>query len=334
METKKQPELTAMTGMAIVMVLLIHAGGSCLGTCFPGMSYLQAGKVLHVFSLLVSPAVPMFIFLAGYKFALRDKETSYPAWLKKRLPRVLMSFFIINTLFWLLDSIVWMDSFDPILLLKTYISSWMGNTVAYPLWYIPMYCCVIVACPLAYRVIPNGTIRLVLYFLLGIAQQIAATALPVLGGKPWMFVVYPLFFELGIRACEKNWSEKLAGKYVVPAAVFGCYVMTIFAFPMVISTEIMTYLCDIMGVVAAYVLSLSMKHSRVLAWLAAYSYPIFLLHEPIIGRCTGALLREIGVSFAPGYIVLWFVIVFVVTMCVIFLLKKMGFNKALWEFKV
>ena len=273
METKRQPELTAMTGMAIVMVLLIHAGGSCLGTCFPGMSYLQAGKLLHVFSLLVSPAVPMFIFLAGYKFALRDKETSYPAWLKKRLPRVLMSFFIINTLFWLLDSIVWMDSFDPILLLKTYISSWMGNTVA-----------------------------------------------------------YPLFFELGIQACEKNWGEKLERKYAVPVSVFGCYVVTTFAFPMVFSTGITAYLCDIMGVVAAYVLSLSMKHSHILAWFAAYSYPIFLLHEPIIGRCTGALLRELGI-FSVWYIVLWFAVVLAGTMCVILLLKKTGFNKVLWEFE-
>ena len=260
METKRQPELTAMTGMAIVMVLFIHAGASCLGNCFPGMSYLQAGKLLHVFSLLVSPAVPMFIFLAGYKFALRDKETSYPAWLRKRLPRVLMSFFIINTLFWLLDSIVWMDSFDPILLLKTYISSWMGNTVAYPLWYIPMYCCVIVACPLVCRVIPNGMIRLILYFLMGAVQQTAAVTLPVLDGKPWMFVAYPLFFELGIWACEKNWSEKLAGKYVVPAAVFGCYVMMTCAFPAVFSAEITAYLCDIVGVVAAYVICLGVKH--------------------------------------------------------------------------
>ena len=149
-----------------------------------------------------------------------------------------------------------------------------------------------------------------------------------------MFVAYHLFFELGIWACEKNWSEKLAGKYVVPAAVFGCYVMMTCAFPAVFSAEITAYLCDIVGVVAAYVICLGVKHSHVLAWLAAYSYPIFLLHEPIIGRCIGALLREIGVPFAPVYIVLWFAVVLAGTMCVILLLKKTGFKKMLWEFKV
>ena len=51
MESKKQPELTTMTGMAIVMVLLIHASASYLGTFFPGMSYLQAGKLLHFQSI-------------------------------------------------------------------------------------------------------------------------------------------------------------------------------------------------------------------------------------------------------------------------------------------
>ena len=334
MAAKKHPELTTMTGMAIAMVLFIHAGSSYLGTCFPGLSYLEAGKLLQIFSLLVSPAVPMFIFLAGYKYALHDSKTPYGEWLKKRLPRVLMSFFIINTFFWVLDSIVWMERVDLVLLLKTYISSWMGNTVAYPLWYIPMYCCVVIACPLVCRVIPWSGVRLGLYFLVAAVQQIAADAVPALGGKPWMFVAYPLFFELGIRACERNWREKLDGKYGLPVLTAACFAVLTYVFPQTFSVGITEYLCDIMGVIAVYTVCLGLRHNRVLHWLAGYSYPIFLLHEPLIGRCTGALLREAGVSNGLAYISLWFGVVLVGTLCVIWMLMKLGINKVLWEFRI
>lgn len=126
------PELTAMSGIAIVFVLFIHACGSCQGYFYPGKDYAETDIFLRTFINLITPAVPMFLFASGFKYALHDLDTPYFSFLKKRLPRVLMSFFIINTLFWVIDSIIWMDQFDPVLLLKTYISSWLGNTVVYP----------------------------------------------------------------------------------------------------------------------------------------------------------------------------------------------------------
>lgn len=334
MESKKQPELTTMTGMAIVMVLLIHASASYLGTFFPGMSYLQAGKLLHLFSQLISPAVPMFIFLAGFKYALRDMNTAYGTWLKKRLPRVLMSFFIINTLFWLLDSIVWMDKFDFTLLLKTYISSWMGNTVAYPLWYIPMYCCVIIACPLVGRVVRNSQTRLILYFAIGAAQHVLESYIPLAGEKPFMFLAYPLFFELGIYAFESDWRTRWNNKHILPSIYVAVLVVVTFVFPQAFAIGITEYLCEILGVMAYYVISISLRNSKPLHKIAAYAYPIFLLHEPVVGRCTGAFLRSYSDALRALYLPLWFAIVLLVTLAVVFVLKKVKLNRILWEFKL
>ena len=111
---QKRPPETVMSGIAIIFVLLIHAGGSCLGYLHPGMGYEDADVFLCTLSNLITPAVSMFLFASGFKYALHDANTPYWTFLKKRLPRVLMSFLIINTSFWIVDSIIWMDHFDPI----------------------------------------------------------------------------------------------------------------------------------------------------------------------------------------------------------------------------
>lgn len=144
-------ELTVMSGIAILLVLGIHGCASALKSIYPNASnFEQADCWLRAFSNLVAPAVPMFLFISGYKFALHDMDTPYNAFLRKRLPRVIMSFLIINTLFWTLDSIVYMNIYDPVLLIKTYLHSWVGYSVAYQLWYIPMYCFVLIICPLIF----------------------------------------------------------------------------------------------------------------------------------------------------------------------------------------
>jgi peptidoglycan/LPS O-acetylase OafA/YrhL len=197
-----------------------------------------------------------------------------------------------------------------------------------------MYCCVMIACPLVCHVIRRSSVRLLLYFLVAAAQQFAAALLPALQGKPWMFLVYPLFFELGILACAQNWTDKLKEKFLLPVlycallVLLACAVPTVFSFPGV------NCLFDFFGVIAAYVVCLSVKKCRLLHRMAACSYPVFLLHEPLIGRCTGALLRKMGVSNGAIYILLWFAVVLTVTLTVIWILKKTGLNKVLWEFEI
>lgn len=63
------PELTVMSGLAILFVLGIHACGIAL-KIFNGdtMSYADATVWVRTFRNFVAPAVPMFLFVSGYKF--------------------------------------------------------------------------------------------------------------------------------------------------------------------------------------------------------------------------------------------------------------------------
>lgn len=216
-EKQYQSELTIMSGIAILFVLAIHGCGSALGAFYSNAeSYASADLWLRVLSNLVAPAVPMFLFVSGYKYALRDFETPYVLFLKKRLPRVIVSFTIINTIFWALDSIKYIESFNVILLTKTYLASWMGYSVAYQLWYIPMYCFVIMLCPLVRRVISSTIVRFSIFAVLGIAQRVLEVRFPVLATYPIRFVSYPVFFELGMMAQENDWKSKITtGKTIL-----------------------------------------------------------------------------------------------------------------------
>lgn len=335
MAAKKCPELTVMSGIAILFVLLIHACAYCLGSLYPGMEYAEADAFLLALRNLVTPAVPMFLFASGFKYALHDSETPYWTFLKKRLPRVLMSFFIINTIFWMIDSILWMDNFDPILLLKTYISSWLGNTVAYPLWYIPMYCCVILACPLIYRVIQNCWMRFLLYLIIGCTQRVLADHIPFLGGYPFLFVSYPLFFELGIIAHMYNLASKLKGKSWLSLIYTGLVVLLSVLAPQLSRAVLVQYcLFCCLGTLAYFALCIFLSSNRLFSWLGKYSYPLFLLHEPVIGRLVGALLQEIGITSSVVYVILWTICTLILSALIIQIFKAVKLDSILWKFSI
>ena len=333
MAAKKCPELTVMSGIAIIFVLLIHACGYCLAYLYPGMEYAETDTFLLTLRNLVTPAVPMFLFVSGFKYALHDSDTPYREFLKKRLPKVLMSFFIINTIFWIIDSIIWMERFDAVLLLKTYISSWLGNSVAYPLWYIPMYCCVVIACPLACRIIQNCWVRLLLYLAVGCAQRLLAVRVPMLGAYPFLFVSYPLFFELGIIVHQYDFTSKLKGKAWLSLVYIGVGIVLSAVAPRLSSVVLVQYvLFCVVGTLAYFTACIFLSGNKVFSWIGLYSYPLFLLHEPVIGRCAAFIQEKGGLRSSPPFIVLWLLIVFFVTIGLIKLLEFIKVDTILWKY--
>lgn len=227
-----------------------------------------------------------------------------------------------------------MDNFNPILLLKTYISSWLGNTVAYPLWYIPMYCCVILACPLICRVIQNCWMRFLLYLIIGCTQRVLAVHIPFLGGYPFLFVSYPLFFELGIIAHKYHLNSKLKGKSWFSLVYIGLVVMLSVLAPQLSRAVLVQYcLFCCLGTLAYFALCIFLSSNRLFSWLGKYSYPLFLFHEPAIGRCTAFLLNKGGIALSPLFVVVWLLIVLFVTLGFVKLLELFRIDTVLWKYR-
>ena len=331
-------ELAVMSGIAILFVLAIHGCGSTLRYFYSdNASYAEGGLWLRALSNFVAPAVPMFLFISGFKYAANDTQTTYFAFLRKRLPRVLMSFALINTFFWLLDSILYMESFDVVLLTKTYLHSWVGYSVAYQLWYIPMYCFIILLCPLVCRIIPSATARFCIYLAIGTLQRILEVDYPILATYPFRFISYPVFFEMGMIACQKNWRNRISSKFCVVAV--GLYFLTIilisWKLPVFSANELTKYLVYyIVGSAVFYFCSILLQKSRCLQWLGKVSYPLFLCHEPFVGRYIGTCLTSISGLLPIGYLAAWIGLDLLITILLIFVIEKMKLDRILWNYKI
>ncbi|MBQ8238019.1 MAG: acyltransferase [Oscillospiraceae bacterium] len=329
--------LTVMSGIAILFVLGIHGCSSALARFYPGTTgYAQTGIWLRAFSNLVAPAVPMFLFVSGYKYALNDADTHYPTFLKKRLLRVIISFAVINTFFWLLDSIKYMESLDPVLLLKTYLHSWMGYSVAYQLWYVPMYCFVLILCPLVRRIIPSAGLRFLLYAVVGITQRVLEAGIPVLAAYPIRFISYPVFFEMGVLACETNWRNRISG--TASAAAGAAYILAVillaWKLPAIAADGLTKYIVYYFaGTAVFFAVSIQWKANRFLQWMGAISYPLFLLHEPVIGKMAGKVLSHLPLGEIT-FALCWLILDFVLTWLVIEIFKRLKLDKILWNFHI
>lgn len=254
-QKKYCPELTVMSGIAILFVLGIHGSGSAL-------NYGNTDSFLRIFSNFVAPAVPMFLFVSGYKFAMNDSEIPYFSFIRKRLPRVLMSFALINTVFWMLDSMMYMESFDVVLLAKTYLHSWVGYSVAYQLWYIPMYSFVLILCPLVCKMIPSAMVRFCIYLAVGTLLRFLEMDYPILATYPIRFLSYPVFFEMGIVVYKKNWCDRLnAASGIAAVGVYSLAVTLIsWKMPEFSTNELTKYLLYyVAGTVVFYFVGILLK---------------------------------------------------------------------------
>lgn len=330
-------ELTVMSGIAILFVLAIHGCGSALNGFYPSSAtYADTDLWLRTFSNFAAPAVPMFLFISGFKYAANDAQTPYFTFLKKRLPRVLMSFAIINTLFWALDSIKYMETFDLILLVKTYIHSWVGYSVAYQLWYIPMYCCVIALCPLVRKQISSTVGRFCMFAVIGVIQRILEPDIPLLATYPIRFISYPIFFELGVLAQEYDWRNKISA---ATTTLWGCAYLILVVFlswavPVLSVNDLTKYIVFyFLGTIIMFMVSVVLQKCRMLYWLGVISYPVFLLHEPLLGKLCTLLLSRMNMHSESFYLLVWVLLDLAATVLVVYLVKIIQFDGILWNYK-
>ena len=70
-------ELDIFSGIAILCVVLIHSNAFYLSNVLNLQSYKDATFSVRVLDNFVHSAVPMFIFIAGYKYALNNIDNNY-----------------------------------------------------------------------------------------------------------------------------------------------------------------------------------------------------------------------------------------------------------------
>ena len=273
--TRHLPALDELKGLAILLVVLNHAGGT-----------LVWQNLLHG-----DLGVDMFLILSGLGLALSGSSASPREFMFRRLRRVMPAYWVVLTIFWALNTNVLQLSYEPADILLHYLGlhAWFGDQYAFSFnssfWFISLI--------------------LVLY---GLSAWLRPWLLPpdrliLIGGTLSTVVALACFFSnqpgmlghLGLRVpgfflgllagtimrtgrLELNLSVGLGlGLFVVS---YVPYTIGIVFHPGVVAGLLMT----------AYVFALRTRLpagargrlGSILGFFGRYSFEIYLLHQPFI----------------------------------------------------
>lgn len=292
--------LIVYNGISIIFVVLIHANAYYL-------HYINSNNTKFLMKLLVDIiyiAVPMFIFISGYKYELTKKNRNLNKYYKSKINNIIKPTLII--------SIVWIIIFLSLAIIKKVIVGqdieimfymkiliyrigqiMIGNNDIYQLWYIPMYVIITFSYPFIERYI-TGYKKILLFFSFSIFQVIGSNYFAILNTHPLDFIYYFWFFEMGILFYnkEKNITNM---KIILLMIYIGALAVNLYIQNGIISEIIIKIIMYPIGIVLFYYISLYLKNSKILNSTGKYSFYIYVLHEPIILSNIGLIFQKLGV---------------------------------------
>lgn len=287
-------ELNVYSGIAILFVVLLHSNAYYLANILKLSSYLSRGMFLNIVDKIIHVAVPMFIFIAGYKYQMNNKDDPYGEFIMKKLNSVFKPFLIISTFYLFYH---WIDVFCKRLiytgnadvqyaatnLVRNFFRMFLGYNFAYQLWYIPMYLMVVLAYPIIAGYIKDIKLRFVFYFMLAIAWEvIISLRLPYINNNPYplVFIYYFFIYELGCIF----YSYKLNNRS--PKLIALLYISLLVTASLLKNATYTRFLYDLIfvpiSVITFYYISQKLKDNKLLTYLGRKSFYIYLLHEPFM----------------------------------------------------
>lgn len=303
----KLQELEILSGISIVFVVLLHSNAYYITHILNISSYIYGGFTENILSNLIFSAVPIFIFISGYKYALNNINDNYTVFFRKKLKKVFKPFLIISIIFFISHVIslpTYYSSPKPIII--DLINIFRGYNFVYQLWYIPMYLLINLTYPIINYLCENIKKRILLIFTLIFLQKFLSQRILFLSYHPFDFVYYYLFFEIGvifkmynIKKIILKYSNKIFIIYFLCILVFSLFPSKIFI------NYIRPYFFCIISVITYYILSLKLKNNILLNHLGTYSFYIFLFHEPIFCSKISLIFEKLNIynSIIPVFIV-------------------------------
>lgn len=279
-------ELDVCSGIAIIFVVLLHASALYLGNILNLTGYYKTGYFLVAVNKIIYIAVPIFIFVAGFKYQINKKER-YATYIKKRLLKVLVPFLFISITFISINSIysyifkgeALLSIFRTILI--DTIKIFLGSNFVYPLWYVPMYLLIVLTYPLITIYINNQKMRFIIFSFISIIYTILANFTNVFHGykNPFCFPYYFIFFEIGCYASKNKLNKIQQHKLFVSYLII--LVASVFTAESKYNSIITNLILSPIAVCAFYYFSVYLKESNILTTIGKYSFYVFLFHEPI-----------------------------------------------------
>ncbi|OOM80437.1 acyltransferase [Clostridium sp. BL-8] len=331
-ESKKWiPELQSFSGLAIIFVVLIHATAYYLLSVLHMTYFEETDYITRLVDNLIHGAVPIFIFIAGYKYALNDLNIPYKKFAKSRITKVFKPFLIISVIFFIKSIITNNEYGDIFGLSKSFLKIFIGYNAAYQLWYIPMYVFISLTYPIIYKIINNEWFRTI--FILGIIviQYALSWYSDLLAGHPFDFVYYYLFFHMGLIFCKydiknkfKRWDILIIVVYILVTLILTLNTSEN------LSGILKRFIIWPMSVVAYYFWIIRIKENKLLQYLGKYSFYIFLLHEPIFCTDISYIFKVYGIYYSVAESFIIAVLTIIITMLLYKIIENTFVRKLLF----
>src|SRR5471030_1438046 len=202
------PELQSLSGIAIIFVVLIHADSYYLLSVLNKSAYEEVYFAPRLLDNIIHGAVPMFIFIAGYKYILTGIDKPYKRYVISKINRVIKPFLIISIIFFIKDMMFSFENIQVKSAVVSFLKIFIGYNIAYQLWYIPLYILMILTYPIIYKVFKNERKRMIFIVLIVAIQYALSWYIEIIGTHPFDFIYYYLFFEMGVIFCKYNIKDK------------------------------------------------------------------------------------------------------------------------------
>ncbi len=331
-ESKKWiPELQSFSGLAIIFVVLIHATAYYLLSVLHMTYFEETDYVTRLADNLIHGAVPIFIFIAGYKYALNDLNIPYEKFVRSRITKVFKPFLIISIIFFIKSIISNNEHGNIFNLSESFLKIFIGYNAAYQLWYIPMYVLISLTYPIMCKIINNEWFRMI--FILGIIiiQYDLSWYSDLLAGHPFDFVYYYLFFHMGLISCKYNIKNKFKRWDILIIVV---YILITLILTLNTSENLSGILKRFiiwpMSVMAYYFWIIRIKENKLLQYLGKYSFYIFLLHEPIFCTDISYIFKAFGIYYSVVESFIIAVLTIIITMLLYKVIEKTFVRKLLF----
>lgn len=338
-------ELQVYSGIAILFVTLIHSNGFFLANILHLTSYIGGGLRFYLADKVVHVAVPMFIFVSGYKYELNDKNKEYSTLLYKKYNKVIKPFLFVS-IFWILyqcGQIFLHDIFSNksvngfnilSVFLRDLIRIFFGFNYAYQLWYVPMYVLIMFGYPIIVKYLKDSRIRLIILYIIAIIISIIQCKTKLLVNdylNPINYIYYFYLYELGSQVCSRGINKKY-NKIIIASY------LTLLSAELLIRDSFINNMCTTLiltplAVVAWYCVAILLKNNKILSTLGKYSFPIFLFHEPIFVKELSNLLLRHNLYSSPIIIPIASVASILLSICFYEILIKTKLGKYIFSIK-
>lgn len=332
-------ELQVYSGIAILFVTLIHSDAFFLLSILHLKTYVQEGFIFNLVDKVVHVAVPMFIFISGYKYQMHDENEAYTRLIHKKFTKIIKPFLIVSV-GWILfewgrlclQNIISHDHVDIyyvfINCIKDIFNTFLGDNYAYQLWYIPMYTLVVFSYPIIIKFLRNSKIRFIIMYIIAIIITVIQIKTKLLSSpymQPVNFIYYFYLYELGVQSYT-NGIKKKYNKTIIISYLFLLLVVSLIKNPLIsnLSTNLMF---TPIAVVAMYYIAVYLKNSKIFLSLGKYSFAIYLFHEPIFVSKVSRLLVSHNIYSSKAMIPFVAVGSIILSICFYKILTKTSFGK-------